>query len=96
MDKVRKQLGELNLVQDQIVCFVKNEIDFWSNVAINYLMVTSENEESKEETKLVLESILKEDVEIIKSMIDKGVAEKVFESCDSQRIAVQILSVSQG
>lgn len=96
MMKVNQQLEALGLEKDQIICFIKNEIDFWGNIAINYLIGQEGNVEGKEETKPVMDLILSEDVQMIKGMIDTAIKKHIFEECDSQKIAIQILRICQG
>lgn len=94
--KVKPQIDSLSQIQDKIICLVTNYIDFWGNIAINYLSTRTGYEEGKQETESVFNSIMNEDIKNIQNMIDEGISNDIFVSCDSAAVAVQITKVTQG
>lgn len=52
---VKPQIESFTNIRDKIICLVTNYIDFWGNIAINYLTSRSSFEEGKQETAPVFE-----------------------------------------
>lgn len=95
MNAFRKNTSSKNTAE-QIIGFLKNEIDFSQIIATNYLSGNSHMSLNKDETQSVFQEIIADDIKQVSTMIRNAVKKGELNKCDPVETAAMILMVSNG
>ncbi|MBI9098841.1 MAG: TetR/AcrR family transcriptional regulator [Spirochaetaceae bacterium] len=95
MITLRNNLKSKTLAE-QIIEFLKSEIDFSQIIAMNYLSGNSEMSQNKDETQSVFQEIIADDIKQVSAMIANAVKKGELNNCDPVETARMILMVSNG
>ncbi len=83
-------------ITEKIITYVMMEIDFWSNVAVNYLAGSGGVDEAREETYVVFEKIAIEDINKLEGYLKCGIDSGQYNDCETFKMAANILQIPQG
>lgn len=93
MHKLELLLESQTCAYDKIILFIHNEIEFCRNFSV---VLTAGNSiaDSKMETKEVYIEIVKDDIERIEKMLQDGINQNEFISCDAREVATAIMTLA--